>query len=478
MTAPRVAVVGGGITGLAAAYHLTALSRETQRPLQVTLFETDPLPGGKIRTERIRDLIIEQGPDSILAHKPWGVDLCRQLNLSSELVHSAETERSVYVVHRGRLEPLPPGVMFGAASRPAALFSTSILSPLGKMRAALEPLVPKRRSREEESLAAFLRRRMGSQAARRMAEPLLSAIHAGDSEFLSLDATFPQLRGLEQKYGSLTRGLRAMNRGRPQKTSMFVTLRRGLDTLVHTTVQNLTGVRMLTSTRVSAIRPTGDGYQVTTAGGATETFAAVLIATPAHAAAQMIGSSLPETADHLSQIPYASTAVVSVAYPARAVPHSMDASGFIVPKSERRTVAGCTWVSSKWPHAAPAGLRLLRCFADSAGREDLPGLTDQELVAGIHQDLQALMGIETAPQLARVQRWERAMPQYSLGHTGRVNDIEDSLAGYPGLAVAGAAYRGVGVPDCIRQGREAAGRLAAHLLPLATASDRGTMTGN
>jgi len=465
----RVAVVGGGITGLAAALELEALAAEAGAPLAITLFESDGRLGGKVQTDTPGDLIIEQGPDSMVRQKPWGVDLARRLGLESLLVETAPQGRRVYMAEGERLWSLPPGWVLGVPTTPLSLWQAPLLSWPGKVRAAREPLVPPATDQGDESLGDFLARRLGAETARKIAGPILASIAAGHAGDLSLQATFPQLARLEREHGSLVEGLRRQ-RARAgtggqagPSPSPFVTLSRGLAAMPAAAARSLRATRLLLNTPVTAVAPTAGGWRLTS-GGSTDTFAGVVMAVPGFAAARLL-EGLPEVADPLAAIPYADTAVVALAFRRSGVSHPLDGSGFLVPETEERTITGCTWLSSKWPHTTPQGTVLVRSFVGRMGTREALALPDEELVEAVLADLKVFLGITEEPVLSRVYRWPRGMPQYVVGHLERVQAVRDAAAGLPGLEPAGAALEGVGIPDCIRQGQEAARRLAAHLWP-------------
>ncbi|REJ37652.1 MAG: protoporphyrinogen oxidase [Bacillota bacterium] len=463
----RVAVVGGGITGLSAALHLVDLAREHGLDVEVAVLEAGGDFGGKVRTDRPGPFVIEQGPDSLLARKPWGVDLCRRLGVADLLTGPGPHGGRSYLVSRGRLEPMPAGLILGMPASPLALLTTRLVPLSGRLRAALEPWVP-RGGGEDESLHQFLCRRLGRSTAEAVAEPLLEAVHAGDARRLSARATYPQLVTLEERYGSLARGLQAQRAQRAQDSeaarhAQFITLRTGLGTLPERAVEALrrdSRVRLLAGCPVTALEPLSGGrWRVVTAGGQQEQFHAVVVTVPAYAAARLVAPWAPAAVEALEAIPYASTAAVALAFPRDAVAHPLDGSGFLVPRAEVRVITGCTWLSSKWPHTSPPDTVLMRCFVGRAGSEEMLSLPDDALIDAVDRDLRRYMDIAGAPVLARVYRWPRAMPQYEVGHHGRVRAAEEALAGFPTLALAGAGLHGIGVPDCIRQGGEAARRV-------------------
>ena len=499
MTAPvgrdaaaRVAVVGGGIAGLAAALRLLELARAGGRALEVTVVEAGDRVGGKVQTERAGAFVIERGPDSLVASKPHGIQLARRLGLEGDLVGPGPSAGRTFVVWGGRLQPMPEGFALGVPVRAQALWASPLFSLGGKLRASLEPWIPPRRDGEDESVAAFLRRRLGREVTDRLAAPLLAGVASGDPEQLSIRATFPQLVQLEREFGSLVRGMARQRRKRPGagrgRTAVqdgtapagrtpFVTLKGGLGRLPEAAARRIAelGGRIVTGTLITRLEPVftsagsapsgpaaapaaaggrGLGYRLTTAGGERLTVDGLVLAVPAWAAAPLLEPFLPAAAEHLAAIPYKSTAVVALAYPEERAGR-LDGSGFIVPPGEGRFITACTWVSSKWPGTAPPGMALLRAFAGRPGEDPLD-LADAELVARVRADLAELAGVEGDPALVRVYRWPRAMPQYAVGHLDRMAAVRAALQEHPRLALAGAGYFGMGVPDCIRQGEAAA----------------------
>lgn len=461
----RVAIVGGGITGLSAAYALQS------RGLEVSLIEASDHLGGKVYTERADGFVIEGGPDAMLTQKPWALELCGQLGLDGELV-SPVPDRKTYILFQGGLRELPRGAMGFIPTHFASFLTSDLFSLWGKLRMGLELFVPPRPDGGDESLGAFVRRRLGHEPLERLAEPLLAGVYASDADQLGLQAAFPQLRALERTHGSLIRGALAHRRkrrsqsqnGERERPPLFMTLRPGLGGLVGRLAAKLRGVRVLTGRCVTGIDPGGDGrYRVTLSDGETFEAHAVILATPAYVTAKLVEALSHEAADKLSQISYVSTAVVSLGFKRIDVEHPLDATGFLVPRTERRAMTACTWSSSKWPGRAPRDHALFRCFFGRAGQEDVLCLDDGDLVHLAHEELRDLIGANGTPVLSRRHRWPRSMPQYEVGHLDRLAQIEHALKDHPGVVLAGAAYGGIGLPDCIRQGREAALRVCRTL---------------
>jgi protoporphyrinogen/coproporphyrinogen III oxidase len=476
-TPKKVIIIGGGITGLAAAYYFQEMAAKDGNPVSYSLIERDSRLGGKILTDTEDGLVIEGGPDSFISQKPWALDLCLQLGLKDRLTGTNPERTATYILHHGRLVNLPEGIMLLVPTRIAPFLSTPLFSPLGKLRMGLDWLIPRKTDSEDESLASFVRRRLGQEAVERLAEPLLAGIYAGDAEQMSLAATFPQFKELEERYGSLIRGMLARKRkqsGRtppgpmtgPVPATMFMTLKGGLSEMVDAISSKLNPEDLILGADVERIHwKSGlSTYLVRLKDGRALTAHAVIASSPAYATANLLAETDATLVRSLQGIPYVSTATVSLAYPKDAFPHPLNGFGFVVPRREGRRIMACTWTSSKFSHRAPVDRVLLRCFLGGAGREEVVGLSDKEMVELVREDLGGVMGIAEEPIVRRVYRWERANPQYPVGHLERLAEIDDRLSRLPGLFLAGAAYRGVGVPDCIRQGKEAAERAFKFLL--------------
>ncbi len=461
----RVVIIGGGIAGLAAAYRLTQTAPERA----ITLIEGDTRLGGKIVTERVDGFVIEGGPDTFLSLKPRGLGLCRELGLEDRLHGTNEKIRRTYVMRGGKLYELPEGLTGLIPSRFGPMARTSLISPVGKFRMGLDYFIPSRSPDGDESLAAFVERRLGHELYDRLIEPLMGGIYAGDGEELSLAATFPQLRQAELEHGGLIKGMvAAKKRQQPEgtkKLSAFLTPTTGLAEIVEALEAKLSGVEARLGNRTARVDAASGGYAVVLENGESIRADAVIFATPAFAAADLVAELDPEMAKTLREIPYVSTATVSVAYPLAHIPRPLDGYGYIIPRAEGRPILACTWTSTKFPHRAPEGFGLIRAFIGRAGQEDLIGRSDDELLDLVHDELRRTLGITAPPVLHRVFRWPKAMPQYTLGHLDRLALIDKRLAAHPGLFVAGNAYRGIGLPDCIASG-EAAAEATLRFLPL------------
>ena len=467
----RVAIVGGGITGLSAAYRLQELAREQGQPIELTVIEADERLGGKIVTERTDEgFLIEGGPDSMATMKPQGLEFCRELGLGDELIEPP-ADKTAYILFNGRLHVLPRGAM-GFIPTPQSMMAflgSDLFSVRGKLRMGLEPFIPAKRDGRDESLGSFVQRRLGREPLERLAEPLLAGVYASDADNLSLNATFPQFASLERKYGGLVRGA-VMARKRRQAASssnsqskpksVFAALRTGLSTLIDTLEAQLSDARILKGTPVRSIEQIGDAEYRLHLNDETIDADRVLLATPAFVTADLMDSLSVEAAEQLMKIPYSGTAIATLAYRRSDVEHPLDATGFLVPRTEPRAITACTWSSSKWANRAPEGYALLRCFFGRAGSaEDALQASDDDLAHTAAREMRELVGATGEPILSRVHRWEGAMPQYEVGHLDKLARIDAALEAFPGLEVAGSGYRGIGLPDCIKQGHEAAERL-------------------
>lgn len=466
----HVAVVGGGIAGLAAAHSLYEQAAGAGLPLVCTLIEAGPECGGKIVTHRVGDLTIEAGPDSFLSQKPWGLELCRKLGLSGRLVNTNEHQKKTFVYSRGRLRELPEGLVTIVPTKLGPFLKSGLVSWPGLVRMGLDLVLPAKRGGDDESLASFFARRLGREAFERIVEPLMAGIYAGDAEQISLRATFPRFLDLERQHGSLIRGMLASRAaGTPSDRTMFVTLQDGLAELVQALVARLTaaGAKLLIRQPVVAMRvrqtattrPFGWAYDLTLESGAVVSADAVVLATPAFVSAGLVRPLSPLAAELLGVIPYASTATVSLAYKAGTLGTEISGFGFVVPRVEARALLAATWTSLKWPHRAPDSQVLIRCYLGGVGREAVLQEDDPALIRRVREELKSMAGITGEPVYAEVNRWPRGMPQYTLGHLDRLEAIQRSLDRFPGLVLAGAAYRGIGIPDCIRDGTEAAAKV-------------------
>jgi protoporphyrinogen/coproporphyrinogen III oxidase len=458
----KVVVVGAGISGLATAYELRRLST-ADRPLDVKVLEASGRPGGKVHTLDLDGLPVEAGADSFVVRKPWAVQLCAALGLEDQVV--VPGAMGAFVWHRDRLIAFPDRAPFGVPSDVGDLLRWQGLSRGPKLRALLDLVKPRSKVGGDRSMASLLRGRLGEGAARIMVEPLLAGLFAGDPERLSVLATFPELASWERDHGSLLRGARMAQRTLREEAGrqpLFASVWGGLSALVERLVDAIGGGQIVALDRpVAAVRREGGAVRIEPDDGLGDVDALVL-ATPAFEAARLLGPANAEAAAELRGISYASTAVVVLAYPSGTAEDLPDGTGFVVPRGEA-AITACTWISRKWPHPAFRDRAVVRCFVGAAGREDSLGWSDRTIADRAADDVARATSLSTPPSSWRVVRWTRAMPQYEVGHLERLERIERALEKTPGVFVTGAGYRGVGIPDCIRQGSETAMRVLGFL---------------
>lgn len=463
----RIAVIGGGIAGLAAAHRLLELEPRTR----VTVFEAGPRLGGVLSTIHAQGFQIEQSADNFITTVPWAVELCRRLGLADQLVPTNPAHRRTFVVHRGRLRRLPDGFLMMAPTRLWPLAITPILSPLGKLRAAVEYFIPPRKDDADESMAAFVRRRLGREAFDRLVEPLVSAVYAADLEKLSVLATLARFREMERDFGSLIRAMRHQMKNRPTsqgesgpRYSMFITLRDGLSSLVAALAAKLPADAVRLAAPVTRIEPCGNAWNVVTASPLKSTdsaavFDAVVLAAPSPVAATLLRSVDRALADDLASIVHSGTAILSLGYRADQIGHPIDGMGAVVPAVERSPLLAISFSSQKYAHRVPKGMALLRAFVGGARRPDLASMEASELRPLVLEELRRLLDIHGEPCYCDIARWPNTMPQYHVGHKALVARIEARAAAMPNLQLAGNAYHGVGIPDCIHGGELAAERI-------------------
>jgi oxygen-dependent protoporphyrinogen oxidase len=460
----RLIVIGGGIAGLSAAYY----AYKNIPDVHVTLIEAGSQWGGKIITDRVPfdggHFIIEGGPDTFLATKPWGVALCKELGLGERLHGTNPNNKNTYVLNKGRLLPLPDGLAMMIPSDVPSILRSRLISWLGKARMGLDFVQPAKAINGDESLGTFVSRRLGREAYENLIEPLMSGIYAGDGDQLSLASTFPYLRDLETKYGSLARGALQMRKQSNGKAvqgsrSAFLTPTTGLAEMVEALAQKLVSSHadLRLNTKVVRITQQYMGFDVQLEDGTILESDFLILATPAYVSGQLLSSLNPQLAFTLQSIPYASTATVSLAYRISEVPRKLDGYGYVIPRREGRKALACTWTSTKFPHRAPEEYALIRVFVGRAGQE-IPW-NETELLELAKEELKLTIGVTAEPLIARVFMWDRAMPQYNLGHPERLRRIDDALQHHPDLALAGNGYRGIGIPDCIHSGELAVERI-------------------
>lgn len=464
----RIAVIGGGISGLTAAYTL-AQARRGGAAVDEVLIEAGDRLGGVILTERIDGFVIEAGPDSFLAEKPEAAALCRELGLGDSLIGSNDRERRTYILHGGKLVPLPDGLMLLVPTRLWPMATTPLL-PLGdKLAIAAEWFrQPSQTSgaRADESVASFVERHFGKAMVDNVVDPLLAGVYGGDCRKLSIRSVLARFWEMEQKYGSLTRAtlrarrerLKKMRGAGGSKTNLlplFMTLREGLGRMAEALAAKLDKEKILLSTRVASVEQAAGRYRIQY-GGAVEEADALVLAMPAHACAKLLAGLSSPLARLLGEIPYSSSMTVSLAYDAAARAQLPPGFGFLVPRKENRRMLACTFVHGKFNGRVPEGKALVRCFLGGASDPDALRLNDQDVLDLVRQELRSILSFSADPLFARVHRWEASMAQYEVGHTARAESIMQSLITLPGLFVAGNAWSGIGISDCVRTGRTAA----------------------
>lgn len=475
----RVVIVGGGISGLAAAHRLFELAGENRSSLEVIVLESSLRTGGIIRTVKRDGFLLETGPDSFISEKPEALALAKRIGLSEYLIETNSARRRSFIVRGGKLRPVPEGFQLLAPSRFRPFLISDIFSWTGKARMALDLLLPRRAhaNGDDESLAAFVRRRFGQEALERMAQPMVGGIYTADPETLSLRATMPRFLEMERAHRSIILAMwkqrRKINAEIARGTSgarysLFLSLDDGMQMLVDRLTHLLPRETVRLNAKVEALDFHPESHQwllrVASANSSENLIAdAVCLALPSYHAASLLRDAHKELAAELDGISYASTATVNLAYRRADIPHALDGFGFVVPFIERRTTLACTFSSVKFPGRAPENHVLLRAFVGGALQPEMFELDEEEMTRRVCEDLGALLGIETPPLFSLVQKWPRSMAQYTLGHLERIARIRQMLARFDSLQLAGNAYGGAGLPDCIRSGERAAEEMLAAL---------------
>jgi protoporphyrinogen/coproporphyrinogen III oxidase len=460
----RIAIIGGGISGLSAAYYLEK-ARVGGADLQYTLFESGLRLGGCLSSDQVEGCLVEAGPDSFLTEKPWALALCQELGIEDQLIGSNDSQRKTYIVVHGRLVVMPDGLMFMVPTRLGPTALTPLFSLNTKIRMARELLHPPRPMQEDETVAQLVERHFGAEVVDRLADPLLSGVYGGDAGKLSARAVLPRFVEMEEKYGSLTLAMLAAHkkmaatRKSQAPRPLFTSLRDGMQQMVDAMIRRLSPESIRLRQHVLRIYPENGGWRLSIEMGGEDQYDAVVLATPARAAGALLDGADRELARNLLDIPYSSSVTVTLGYYKQQLANLPRGFGFLVPRSEGRRTLACTFVHNKFPHRAPQDKGILRCFLGGARDEGVLGLTDEELLQTVQRELREIVKLDAKPIFARIYRWREAMAQYEPGHLARVAEIEKRVAEIPGLAIAGNAYHGIGVPDCIRSGMEAANKM-------------------
>jgi protoporphyrinogen/coproporphyrinogen III oxidase len=470
---PRIAIIGGGISGLAAAHQL----RELLPHAQLSLFEAANRLGGVLETIERDGFLIERSADNFLSAPPAALELCRHLGIDNELVRTDESRRRAFVVRKGRLVPIPEGFYLMSPRKLLPVLRSPLLSLRGKLRLLAEPFVPRGAiaSRQldpppDESVASFARRRLGREVFERFVQPLVAGIYTADPEKLSMSATMPQFVEFERTYSSLLRATlrrtHADNSASGARYGLFLAPKNGLQSLVTKLADQLPQDAFHLNTRVARAERQDEKWQLTfnppsAIRNSQSVFDAVIIAVPAPAAAKLLESMHSEIAAELAMIEYAGCAVVSLGFRRGQIGHALNGFGFVVPQTENRKIIAGSFASLKYPGRAQGDDVLIRVFIGGALQPELLDLPDADLRRIAFEELAELLEITGEPLIADIARWPRSMPQYHVGHLARVARIEQLAAGVPTLALAGNAYRGVGIPHCIASGQAASRRIAS-----------------
>ncbi|MEC3606490.1 protoporphyrinogen oxidase [Bacillus glycinifermentans] len=461
----QIVIIGGGITGLAAAFYLERKIKKNGLPAEVTLVEASPRLGGKIQTVHKDGYIVEKGPDSFLERKQSAPQLVKDLGLGHLLVNNAIGQS--YVLVNETLYPIPEGAVMGVPTKVAPFLTTGLFSLQGKLRAGMDLVLPASKPQDDQSLGEFFRRRVGGEVVENLIEPLLSGIYAGDIDRLSLMSTFPQFYQTEQKYRSLILGMKksAGNKSKQaapvKKKGQFQTLKTGLQTIVEELEKQLELTKIYKGTKAVGIER-GQHYSFKLDNGIVLHADAAVITAPHKAIAAMFPDE--DWLKGMREMVSTSVANVALGFPEEAVKMEHEGTGFVISRNSDFSITACTWTNKKWPHTTPEGKVLLRAYVGKAGDESVVEQSDNEMVRIVLEDLKRIMKIEGEPEMTCITRWNEAMPQYHVGHKERIKKVREGLqTSYPGIFVTGASFEGVGIPDCIDQGKQAVKDVLAHL---------------
>jgi oxygen-dependent protoporphyrinogen oxidase len=464
----RIAIIGGGISGLSAAYTIEE-KRQSGTSVEYVLFESSPRLGGVLVTDRVDGCLVEAGPDSFLTEKPWAADLCREIGLGDQLIGSNDSERKTYIVARGKLVVMPDGLMFMVPTKITPTVFSPLFSWRTKIRMAAEWFHPPHKASEDETVAEMVERHYGSEMVDLLADPLLSGVYGGEASQLSVRAVLPRFADMESKHGSLGRAMLAARKKMGAAANvparpLFTSLKEGMQQMVDALVARLDANSLKTSALVQSVIRQDNGWTVC-AGYQSDQFDAVIIATPAHAAADVLESTNENLARELSEIKYSSSVTATLGYDEKVRRSLPPGFGFLVPRSAGHRMLAATFVHNKFPHRAPENRAIVRCFLGGARDEQILQTSEEEILEIVRGELRQIIGIalNAEPLFARVYKWKSAMAQYSVGHLERLQRIESFRQKLPGLALAGNGYNGIGVPDCVRSGAEAAGKILAEM---------------
>ncbi|MFC4559173.1 protoporphyrinogen oxidase [Virgibacillus kekensis] len=458
-----IVIVGGGITGLSAAYYLRKEITENNLPYEVKLVEASDRLGGKIKTKHHDGFVIEQGPDSFLARKQPAVKLTEELGMSDELVRNGTGQS--YILVNNKLHKMPTGAFMGIPTQVRPFLFSGIFSPKGKLRAGFDFVLPKSKPVSDQSLGGFFRHRFGNELVENLIEPLLSGIYAGDIDDMSIMATFPNFYNLEQEHRSLIKGLQKTMPKRKKSTGkkpgMFFSFKNGLGSLVDKLADELNGLYSL-NTAVDHVEKKEHGYHLLLSSGEVYKADAVIMATPHHTLPRMF--SQYDLFEDFNDIPATSVANVAMAFDQSAIKKDIDGTGFVVSRNSDFRITACTWTHKKWPNTTPDGKALLRCYVGRPSDQSVVDLSDEEITEIVLRDLNKTMNITEKPEFSVITRWKNAMPQYTVGHKERIARVRNSAdRELPGVFLTGSSYEGIGVPDCIDQGEKAVADVLGYL---------------
>jgi len=462
----RIAIIGGGISGLSAAYVLEQ-RRRAGVPVEYVLFESSPRLGGVLVTDRVDGCLVEAGPDSFITEKPWAADLCREIGLGDQLIGSNDADRKTYIVSRGRLVVMPDGLMFMVPTKILPTVFSPLFSVRTKLRMATEWFHPPHKAASDETVADLVERHYGTDMVDLLADPLLSGVYGGEASQLSVRAVLPRFAEMEAKHGSLGRAMIAARKKmaaakKGPAPPLFTSLKEGMQQMVDALVARIDPERIRASTSVESVLPEEGGWTVS-AGYQTDHFDGLIIATPAGAACSLLQMANQDLSHELGEIRYSSSVTVTLGYD-RSVRQSLPPGfGFLVPRSEGRRMLAATFVHNKFPHRAPENRAIVRCFLGGARDEAVLQVSDEEILSIVRGELQRIVKLAADPLFVRIYRWKGAMAQYGVGHLERLQRIESLRKKLPGLGLAGNAFTGIGVPDCVRSGRGAAARVLADI---------------
>jgi len=464
----RIAIIGGGISGLSAAFELEK-ARAAGAPIQYTLLESSARLGGSLMTERVEGCLVEGGPDSFLTEKPWAAALCKELGLADQIIGSNDAQRKTYIVVHGKLIAMPDGLMFMVPTKLVPTALSSLFSWSTKVRMARELLHPPRRMQGDETVGELVERHFGAEVVDRLADPLLSGVYGGDANRLSARAVLPRFVEMEEKYGSLSRAMLEAHRKMAAMAKshaprpLFSSLKDGMQQMVNAVTARLDPHSIRLRVSVRGIYRSNGGWRLAIDLGEDQYYDAVVLCAPANVTGALLESVDASLAADLLDITYSSSVTITLGYYAEQLAHLPPGFGFLVPRSEGKRMLACTFVHNKFPHRTPGDKGLLRCFLGGARDEAALSLSDDELLATVRSELDQVVKLRERPIFARIYRWRGAMAQYESGHIARVERIEKRISDIAGLAIAGNAYHGIGVPDCIRSGQEAAAAIVARM---------------